>query len=652
MKSFILIAAVYFLLVFALTSNSAQVSCTPAQAGIIGWWPGDGDARDVIGGNNGTLQNGSAFVAGKVGQAFSFDGQNDYISIPDSPSLRSSSLTIEGWFNFAATSGTRILFGKTAGTGTSESYVVYYAANTLWATIGDTTSIGDQLSYVWTPDLGTWYHIAYTFDNASGSQYLYVNGIRVASGATAKRIGYDSHPVILGAEYENELLTTFFGGLIDEPSIYNRSLTPSDVLGIFNAGSAGKCKTKSLAESAVELAISVEGAEYLFGGKGWDLNERKFVGTDQIRLGYNYCRRFDKCGNHLITSFCEIIRDKGLDCSGLVFWSYNKANGSTAYQNTQNPVYWLSADSQFRSNSQPISEGELKPGDLMFFNFGREPGRMADHVAMYIGGDNGKNVVEALNCDIGIKFSSKDELKRRSSFLGDQVGFRRISTPQVPLQILTHSPISLAVTDPDGFTITADQFIVTDREILREIPGILYYSERDIDGNGRLDDMVSTPILKPGAYLIKVIPKPGTSGTDIYSLDAVLAGRSIILAQNIPIREIPSQGYAILSTEGGVTVLDTIIQDESNGNILRFNSANGDYQFSKCNPNGFTLTGRGNVLRRGCEIALQDFPSNRRVLAQINTCQHKGIASVQVFSRGTTFTIIDRNTTNDSGTCP
>jgi len=38
------------------------------------WWPGNGHAGDIKDGNDGTLQKGATFAAGKVEKAFSFDG--------------------------------------------------------------------------------------------------------------------------------------------------------------------------------------------------------------------------------------------------------------------------------------------------------------------------------------------------------------------------------------------------------------------------------------------------------------------------------------------------------------------------------------------------------------------------------------------------
>ena len=78
-------------------------SCMLAPPGLIGWWPGDGNANDIAGANNGTLQGGAtANAASMVAQAFSFDGTNNYVQIPDSPILRPTNLTIETWVRFSS----------------------------------------------------------------------------------------------------------------------------------------------------------------------------------------------------------------------------------------------------------------------------------------------------------------------------------------------------------------------------------------------------------------------------------------------------------------------------------------------------------------------------------------------------------------------
>src|SRR5437868_8309554 len=60
-----------------LATNRAVVqTCTPPPPNMVSWWPADGNANDIQGGNNGTLEGAATFAIGKAGQAFSFNGVN------------------------------------------------------------------------------------------------------------------------------------------------------------------------------------------------------------------------------------------------------------------------------------------------------------------------------------------------------------------------------------------------------------------------------------------------------------------------------------------------------------------------------------------------------------------------------------------------
>jgi len=58
------------------TSNSGE---NPAD-----WWPGDNTPFDIVKGTEGVLQNGAGYGQGVVGQAFSFNGNNQNVSIDNS----------------------------------------------------------------------------------------------------------------------------------------------------------------------------------------------------------------------------------------------------------------------------------------------------------------------------------------------------------------------------------------------------------------------------------------------------------------------------------------------------------------------------------------------------------------------------------------
>ncbi len=74
----------------ALTAEQVALlrPCTPPPPNMISWWDAEGNANDIQDGNDGTLQGGTAFAAGKVGQAFSLDGIDDVVAIGNPANLQ------------------------------------------------------------------------------------------------------------------------------------------------------------------------------------------------------------------------------------------------------------------------------------------------------------------------------------------------------------------------------------------------------------------------------------------------------------------------------------------------------------------------------------------------------------------------------------
>ncbi len=304
----------------------------------------------------------------------------------------------------------------------------------------------------------------------------------------------------------------------------------------------GACQSSSSSAPA-QLAQTVVGDSYLSGGKGWDFQDSLYVSPTQIQNpGYTYWNSATKK-----KTFAQ-----GLDCSGLVMWSYNRSAGATQFYDN-NPIQYESADSQYRNNTIAITESQLQPGDLLFFDWNNDG--MMDHVAMYIGGPSDRNVVQAATLPTaGIQFASKDTLKGLPGFKG----YGRVVPAKVGVRFIGHSPIDLVVTDPDGYTIGPSTVLRTAEEILTEIPGVLYYSQWATDSTGRPSPMVTAPTLKTGDYFIQVVPKAGSASTDTYSLDVQTGGTTIALAQNVPVGSIPPAGYVIRSTGTAISPFTSV----------------------------------------------------------------------------------------------
>ncbi len=75
----------------------------PGQCAIISptpvaWWSGQNNANDIVNGHNGYALNGVQYGAGKVGQAFSFDGVNE-VMIPTNANLNANVFSLSVWVN-------------------------------------------------------------------------------------------------------------------------------------------------------------------------------------------------------------------------------------------------------------------------------------------------------------------------------------------------------------------------------------------------------------------------------------------------------------------------------------------------------------------------------------------------------------------------
>src|SRR5882724_11467666 len=64
-----------------------ETGCLLPPTGLVGWWTGDGSANDIQLGNNGVATNGASFAPGLVKQAFRFDGEDDFVDVPDTSAL-------------------------------------------------------------------------------------------------------------------------------------------------------------------------------------------------------------------------------------------------------------------------------------------------------------------------------------------------------------------------------------------------------------------------------------------------------------------------------------------------------------------------------------------------------------------------------------
>src|SRR4028118_1102766 len=85
---------------FASAQNVQAQTCTTPPNGQVHWYPFDGNTNDIAENQSGVLRNGATFAPGKVGQALSLDGVDDYFEVNGFfLSMSFSALSMETWIN-------------------------------------------------------------------------------------------------------------------------------------------------------------------------------------------------------------------------------------------------------------------------------------------------------------------------------------------------------------------------------------------------------------------------------------------------------------------------------------------------------------------------------------------------------------------------
>lgn len=295
----------------------ALAQCLTPPPGLVGWWPGDGSVQDIVGHHDGILRGGAtANAPGYVGQAFGFDGTNDYVEIPDSPAFHLTNLSVEVWVRFdtyqvpgtsAYTNQQYIVFKQNSAAFEFEGFALTKDHDPqgdvfLWE-VASPGGVLIRIDSVNTVVTGAWYHVV----GVRGPDYvkLYMNGHLEAQTNVDFPQDYGSNPLYFGtsgqAYYDRRL-----HGQLDEVSLYNRALSAAEVSALYAAGRSGKCKGAEPNPASAPIAGVYHGLFSESGGarqeSSGDLTLRitsRKTWSGQMRLGgrrYSMKGQFDTNG--------------------------------------------------------------------------------------------------------------------------------------------------------------------------------------------------------------------------------------------------------------------------------------------------------------------------------------------------------------------
>lgn len=220
-------------------------------------------AKDYSDNNNDGTVNSATFGAasGIIGGGYTFDGTDDYISVPSGSIGSLDVFTISAWakVNSLPASQAYILVHDRQNADTAPNkHFEFRLANDGTLYSGWEASNGDDraitYSDFWTDHGTNWVHLVMTRDS-NGDGVLYVNGIN--QGTTSGSIETtNTDDIMIGAIRSTGSMGSeqlHFNGIIDEVRIYDRAISSEQVTQLYDSGAPDNDTDKTIANQETSV---------------------------------------------------------------------------------------------------------------------------------------------------------------------------------------------------------------------------------------------------------------------------------------------------------------------------------------------------------------------------------------------------------------
>jgi hypothetical protein len=193
-------------------------------------------------GNDGTAYGNPALTTDRNAnnnQAYDFDGNGDFVSIPHASCFDVDEITVAAWIYRRDTGDDRVVCKSTSTAISDHIFSLGIAAagtdlnkvKVRLTTSSGSTSVDGTATF----GINTWTHVAFTFDRQNIR--IYIDGTEAGVFAKTGDIKKSAIPVVIG----NVNLTDdrYFNGKIDDVHIYNRALSVDEILELYGVGTSG-----------------------------------------------------------------------------------------------------------------------------------------------------------------------------------------------------------------------------------------------------------------------------------------------------------------------------------------------------------------------------------------------------------------------------
>jgi hypothetical protein len=183
------------------------------------------------------IQGKPGIISGDSNTSTQFDGSTSYVSMGNVTALNNlSTVTLSAWIkptNFTSR-GTVVAKEGTCKVDVITDGTVRFLTGNDWA--------GGILTSSTVLTLNNWHHIVATYDGTV--KKLFINGVQDASVlSTTGALATTTNPLLVGAYYNAAVYSSYFIGNIDDVSIYNYALTPTQITEHYQTGLNGNYKS-------------------------------------------------------------------------------------------------------------------------------------------------------------------------------------------------------------------------------------------------------------------------------------------------------------------------------------------------------------------------------------------------------------------------
>jgi len=290
-------------------SNTASFTVTgpsDLNRGLIAFYPFNGNGQDESGNGNDGTADGTTLIQDRFGNpnsAYSFDGVNDYISVPELLSPPIQSFTFSVWASAKALADSAAVY---QGTVNGEAQIglsngnIFFAVKISDVAQGSWYTASDNQTFA----LDKFVHLVGVYNRGSRIE-LWLNGQLIKETLVPEADLYVEKPTsfhysAVGASRYMAYNYNFWNGVIDDVRIYNRALTELEIQELYNTESqpppsvdpnwvktyrlvrAGNGHQDHLYTTSLNEKESAEASGYIYDGEDFMVSSAPFTGGVEV----------------------------------------------------------------------------------------------------------------------------------------------------------------------------------------------------------------------------------------------------------------------------------------------------------------------------------------------------------------------------------